>query len=365
MQGLIIEGFDRDPSNDDALGSTTTDSDGRYQLPFKAEDFGQKADGSPELYVRVRDAKGRLLYDGKDSITFGQGGVNTIDIDLPESTSKEGPEPERANFKKLIATNPNYFGNLTELELPEIDLPEVKPQQGNTSYEELQCIGLWPERNELEAIFEVKLPYGFGGGLCTNGSKEYVAFYIDWQDGAGFQPTGPAVTLNTHDLAAAGEKSICYAVRQEFDPKQLKCSKPYIVRLRAILSWEQAPLGPGFTPVWGNVVEGWIQIAPLPHPNYQPALSLSTSKSQFQLNYRSLEEASSALELLKAGHQAQQEVPEERSKYALMATENPNVAGSISLSKDPKELANTIKNLNLKPNIETCLLYTSPSPRDA
>ncbi len=35
-----------------------------------------------------------------------------------------------------------------------------------------------------------------------------------------------------------------------------------MVRARAILSWQIPPIGPNFVPVWGNVVDCWVQIVP-------------------------------------------------------------------------------------------------------
>jgi hypothetical protein len=49
---------------------------------------------------------------------------------------------------------------------------------GDTSYEELRCVGLHPESDLIEAVLTVKKPTGYCGGLCGNGSTEYVAFWI-------------------------------------------------------------------------------------------------------------------------------------------------------------------------------------------
>ena len=88
---------------------------------------------------------------------------------------------QRLNVHKLLANNPNYFGTV-----PDVGLPTVEPIKYNTSYEELTCVGLWPERNLLEATIEVKLPYGFLGNTCLRGSYEYVRFFIDWNDDGDF-----------------------------------------------------------------------------------------------------------------------------------------------------------------------------------
>lgn len=61
---------------------------------------------------------------------------------MANSTKSSGNSvsTERKYFLSLLLTNPNYFGNLADSAL--------KPVQkiiGNTSYEELECVGFNPE----------------------------------------------------------------------------------------------------------------------------------------------------------------------------------------------------------------------------
>lgn len=48
----------------------------------------------------------------------------------------------------------------------------------NKSFEELCCVGFNPEKGELEAVITIKLESGYGGGLCTAGTFEYVGFWL-------------------------------------------------------------------------------------------------------------------------------------------------------------------------------------------
>ena len=80
------------------------------------------------------------------------------------------------------------------------------PTDGDTSFEELRCVGLYPESDLLEAVLTVKQSTGYSGRLCGNGSTEYVAFWIDFNDGNGFQYMGTS-TVNVHDLALFREKT--------------------------------------------------------------------------------------------------------------------------------------------------------------
>jgi len=182
--------------------------------------------------------------------------------------SDERIEKERLEFKELLLENPNYFGTY-----PEFDVDPVKPMKFNTRYEELRCVGFLPEQDLLEAVLDVKLPCGYLGGLCSAGSLEYVRFYVDWDgDGDFDEPDEDVgiVAVNVHDIP--DEKGICrdrakplsYAVRLNLDPTKYPCKKPNLVKVRAILAWNAAPPAgaPDHTPVWGNVVEVWIQIEP-------------------------------------------------------------------------------------------------------
>src|SRR5687767_7170440 len=80
---------------------------------------------------------------------------------------------------------------------------------GNTSYEELTCIGLDPNQDRLNGVIHVKLPNGYSGGLCSSGSLEYVAFYIDY--GSGWTYAG-TTTVNVHDITAMPAGGLHYAV---------------------------------------------------------------------------------------------------------------------------------------------------------
>lgn len=171
---------------------------------------------------------------------------------------------QRLAFTKLIGENPNYFGNLVDSKLP-----IVKKVIGNTTYEELTCVSFSPERDMLEATIEVKLPYGFSGDLCEEGSREYVRFFVD--EGSGWQDAG-LVAVETHDIPAGkdckGDKRLplSYTASLAFDPKRARCRYPMLPTVRAILSWQTPPPAgdPNYPPVWGNVMECAVQVTPRP-----------------------------------------------------------------------------------------------------
>ena len=65
----------------------------------------------------------------------------------PTAVTVPQVQPERANFHKLIAANPNYFGNIANS-----PFPPVVQIQNNTSFEEVTCIGFNPVTNILETV---------------------------------------------------------------------------------------------------------------------------------------------------------------------------------------------------------------------
>src|SRR5215470_9410096 len=101
-------------------------------------------------------------------------------------------EKERLQFKRLLGQNPNYFGNF-----PESPFPPVKKIVGNTSYEEITCVGYNLDKLQLEATVQIKRPTGYGGDLCSDGTIEYVRFFLDY--GAGFEDQG-VMGFNVHDI---------------------------------------------------------------------------------------------------------------------------------------------------------------------
>lgn len=162
--------------------------------------------------------------------------------------------------KKLlpgIQINPNILDVL----FPKTD--------GNTNFEELTCIGLDPNSPDtLVGVIEVKLPNGYSGGVCTNGSKEYVAFWADFDGNGSFETYLGTGSVSVYDLGnplPAG--GVNYAVRLPVDLSKFRqpCSKgAKVVRIRAIMSWNVAPPpgNPNFVPTWGNREETLINISP-------------------------------------------------------------------------------------------------------
>jgi len=164
-------------------------------------------------------------------------------------------EAERINFKNLVLSNPNYFGTF-----PKLGGKPIKPFNGNTTYEQLECLGLNPGSNLLEAVVNIKLHSGYGTDGCGAGTTEYVRFFV--KDSGGWHDLGLS-SVQVFDLA--GPLPLSYAVSVDFSEARKFCFTENIVQVRAILSWqwEPTPGDPNFIPVWGNVVNAEVQVAPL------------------------------------------------------------------------------------------------------
>ena len=370
--GLTVEALDKDLLFDDNLGSAVTDKKGNFEIVYDRDDFQELFfDKKPDIYLKVKNLKGETIYTTENKVKYQAARVEEFDIVISEKLiDKVEVEFERLQFKQLTAVNPNYFGNITD-EAMTTGYPTVFPMSNKTKYEKLICVGLYPEDNLLEAIIEVKLPYGYKGSLCKTGSKEYVAFYIDYDDGNGFVSVGATVEVNVHDLSFVDGGHLYYAVRKAFVPKEyLECDSPQVVKVRAILSWEKLPTGPGYTPVWGNVVDSWVQIKPEetdsaftlkpaekfeitklpPEANVKPPIGpippiekflISGDKTEIkELIDRSIEAEKKIIE--------EGKVEKERYEFNTLMMQNPNYFGSISESKDKDEILNAVYSLPQK-----------------
>lgn len=136
-----------------------------------------------------------------------------------------------------------------------------------TYWEELTCAGYNPYYQRLEAIINVKQPNGYNGTLCTNGSYEFVRFFIDFHDGFGFQDMGytNVKVANISDTPPQPQHPLSYSAFLFIDDRThrrfLDCDHAVIPTLRAVLSWNSIPSANPFDiPYYGNVLDVNIQL---------------------------------------------------------------------------------------------------------
>ncbi|WP_251343631.1 peptidoglycan-binding domain-containing protein [Haloplanus halophilus] len=170
-----------------------------------------------------------------------------LEIDVPEI------EEARSKFRQFVTKNPNYFGNQ-----PELDFEPVTEKITDTSYEEVTCVGYDPGSSQLEAVVSVERDVGYGGDVCTDGSIEYVRFFLDRDRNGQWENVGVAST-RVYDMP--GRKPVDYAVSVDLDQELETCDSPVLPRVRAILSWEtEPPADETYRPVWGNRHEADVQL---------------------------------------------------------------------------------------------------------
>ena len=130
----------------------------------------------------------------------------------------------------------------------------------NTEYEQLKRIELDPDASQLTAVLTVKQSIGYCGGPVTAGSREFVAFWIDW--GSGFQYVG-TTSVAVHDsgrLPATGqETSVALPIHLS---RQAESEDAKTVKVRAVLSWNTPPstTNPNAPVVWGESLDCKILI---------------------------------------------------------------------------------------------------------
>jgi hypothetical protein len=160
-------------------------------------------------------------------------------------------------------TLPPRFSDRTRFTSQLLSKSAVKAT-GNTTYEEIGCVGFQPDHNRLEAVIYVKQPTGYSGDICSSGSTEYVRFFLSFDGGGSWEDQG-VTSFTVYDISQASKNRLEYATTLNISPKKRFCIVHNFVLARAILSWNlEPPAGDaGFVPPWGNVHDNHIQIDPL------------------------------------------------------------------------------------------------------
>jgi hypothetical protein len=162
---------------------------------------------------------------------------------------------ERSNFKKLLFSNPNFFGTFPNLG------KVVKAISGDTTFEQLICLGLYPGEffggGRLEAVVNIKQHSGYGSDACGDGTTEFVRFFVE--DASGWHDLGLG-EVQVYNVP--GPLPLSYAVSVNFNEPRKFCGTENILNVRAILSWNLEPTAgdPNFTPVYGNVLNARVQV---------------------------------------------------------------------------------------------------------
>lgn len=179
---------------------------------------------------------------------------------LPELHSLAGPGAFSSDL--LSASTAAWKGIGLDLSAA---LAELSKTQANVSYEQLECLGLDENFEQLVATFRIKRPAGYSGDLCHLGSDEYVAFWADWDNTCHWTYLG-TVAVKVHDIATIPPQGLTYAAMLPVDLSHHRrgCEHPKIGRIRAVLSWTVPPSTshPDALLYWGNRLDAHVLINP-------------------------------------------------------------------------------------------------------
>lgn len=172
------------------------------------------------------------------------------------------PSLTAAVHSSAIALDPaKWFAGIADVDLCSVARAWLNTN-ANTEYEQLKRIELDPDASQLTAVLTVKQSLGYCGGPVTAGSREYVAFWIDW--GLGFQYVG-TTSAAVHDsgrLPATGQETSVVLPIHLANHAQPRSEGVKTVKVRAVLSWNTPPstTNPGASVVWGNSLDCKILI---------------------------------------------------------------------------------------------------------
>ncbi len=115
IPSLIVEALDKDLKLDDNLGSVITDKTGNFEINYTKEDFQELwFDKKPDIYLRIRNGKGNLIYTTKDKIRYSANETEKFIIRLPKNLVRNELIRERhkirinnKQFQELI----KYYSN--------------------------------------------------------------------------------------------------------------------------------------------------------------------------------------------------------------------------------------------------------------
>ena len=171
------------------------------------------------------------------------------------------PSLTAAVHSPVIALDPaKWFAGIEDVDLSSVASAWLNTNS-NTEYEQLKRIELDSDASQLTAVLTVKQSLGYCGGHMTAGSREFVAFWVDW--GSGFQYVG-TTSAAVHDsgrLPATGqETSVALPIHLSRQGEN-ECAKT--VKVRAVLSWNTLPstTNPNAPVVWGESLDCTILIS--------------------------------------------------------------------------------------------------------
>jgi hypothetical protein len=237
----------------------------RSILPWKAQPAAKSPDANPAI-GDVQDAK-----TGKPGQSIGAAKPEMLTPAEVHRLYAGTPVPQHRYLSPSLAAavdSPEIALDPSKwfAELSGINLTWVVDAWLNTNrsieFEQLNCIGLDPRTGQLTGVLRLKRGIGYSGGPSTAGSREFVAFWVDW--GSGFEYEG-TTSVAVHDFGCLPPAGLEYNVSLPVDLRSRVQEYSKIantVKVRAVLCWGSAPstTDPNAPVVWGNCIESRIPI---------------------------------------------------------------------------------------------------------
>ena len=82
ISGLFVQAYDKDMLYDDLLGTAKTDANGNFEIFYDDKDFNDLFEKSPDLYLTVKNKKGKILFSSKKKVRLNAKKSEKFDIIL-------------------------------------------------------------------------------------------------------------------------------------------------------------------------------------------------------------------------------------------------------------------------------------------
>jgi len=82
LPDLRISVFDKDLLFDDRLGESVTDANGEFYILYHTNDFEDLFDAQPDLYVKVMNEKGKMLFTSEKAVRWQSDRVEYFEIEI-------------------------------------------------------------------------------------------------------------------------------------------------------------------------------------------------------------------------------------------------------------------------------------------
>jgi len=156
-----------------------------------------------------------------------------------------------------IALDPaKWFSELEDIQLSSVVRAWLNTNN-NSSFEQLKCVGFDPRTRQLTGVLAIKQSRGYLGWTHTAGSREFVAFWVDWGFGFQYEGTASAAVFDSGSHLGS-ELEIRVGLPVDFSRHMpAEGLAAATIKVRAVLSWNTPPstTHPYAPVVWGNSLD--------------------------------------------------------------------------------------------------------------